>query len=425
MHQIDLPFVCPLIFDLAANKKPGSCFYEATMKLNIFDSRYKVFDKPVYITKPVLPDLDKFTSMIKPIFDSGILTNSGPFSLQLESRLREYLGVQDCALFCNGTTALQLAISSYRLSGEIITTPFTFPATIHVIAWNQITPVFCDIDPESYNIDASQIEQLITTKTTAILPVHAYGVPCDVRAIERIAQRHGLKVIYDAAPAFGVKYGGVPVGNYGDTSMFSFHATKLFTTFEGGALTSSDKYFMERVRLLRNFGIAGETEIISMGINGKINEIQCVFGLSILERVQEEIARRKKLYGLYLDRLGKMPGIYFQKIDPEAEVNYQYIPIRIDEKEFGLNRDELAQVLRMENIIARKYYFPLCSEYPIYKALPFSDRGRLPVADRVSRSVVCLPLFGELGLDNVDKVITVIEIAHKSRARIKKMLAGG
>ena len=388
------------------------------MQLSFLTGGDPVFKNPIYVTKPVMPSLEEFAERIKPVFESGILTNAGPLSIQLEKSLSEYLGVDDCALFCSGTTALQLAIRSYRLSGEIITTPFTFPATVHVIAWNQITPVFCDIDPDTYNIDVRQIEKLITTKTTAILPVHVYGVPCDVEAIDSVAKRHGLKVIYDAAPAFGVRYKDSSLGNFGDVSMFSFHGTKIFTTFEGGALTSSDSYFMERVRFLRNFGIVSETEVISLGINGKINEMQCAFGLTILDLIQDEIQNRKRLYNNYLNGLKSLPGIYFQKIPEDVKYNYQYFPIRINKEEFGLDRNELLTVLNAENVYPRKYYYPLCSQYPIYRDRTFSNDNNLPVATRVSNTVLCLPLYGKLGAEAVDRIIEIINQSCQDQKRI-------
>lgn len=392
------------------------------MKLALLLGGKPVFKSPIYVTKPVLPSMEQFVERIKLIFKTGILTNSGPFSVELEKTITKYLGVSDCALLCNGTIALQLALSSYRLSGEIITTPFTFPATVHVIALNQITPVFCDIDSDTYNIDVRQIENLITTKTTAILPVHVYGVPCDVEAIDIIAKRHGLRVIYDAAPAFGVQYKGRSIGNFGDASMFSFHGTKIFSTFEGGALVSSDDYFMQRVRILRNFGIISETEVISLGINGKINEIQCAFGLATLDLIKDEIAKRKYLYNKYTNGLKNLPGLYFQKIPKDIEQNYQYFSIRINKEEYGLNRDELTLVLREENIFPRKYYYPLCSQYPIYKGLPFSKPDILPVATNVTENILCLPLYGILSPEIVDIIIEIIHQAHKDRDKILKIL---
>ena len=388
------------------------------IKLTILSGGKPAFDEPIYVTRPIIPPLENFTERVARIFETAILTNAGPFSLELEDKIARYLEAEDCALLCNGTIALQLALSSYRLSGEIITTPFTFPATVHVIACNQIAPVFCDIDPETYTIDVGQIENLITTKTTAILPVHVYGIPCDVEGIDTIAKRHGLKVIYDAAPAFGVRYKGTSVGNFGDASMFSFHGTKLFSTFEGGALVSRDNYFMQRVRFLRNFGIISENDVVSLGINGKINEMQCAFGLTVLDFVQDEIRKRKSLYQNYLQGLHELPGIYFQKIPEGVEQNYQYFPIRIVREEFGLNRDELVKVLNAENIFPRKYYYPLCSNYPIYSGLPFSSPEKLPVANRVALEVLCLPLYGSFSPESAGKVIELIHQAFNERSRI-------
>lgn len=374
--------------------------------------RRPIFEKPVYITRPIMPSLEKFIEETRAVFGSAILTNTGPYSLEFENSLEEYLCVNDCAVFCNGTVALQLAISAFGLGGEIITTPFTFPATVHVIAWNHINPVFCDIDPETFNIDASKIESLVTSETSAILPVHVYGVPCDVEAIGRIAKRHGLRVIYDAAAAFGVQVNGKSIGSFGDASMLSFHATKLFNTMEGGALTSSDGEFMERVRKLRNFGIISETEVSGLGINGKLNELQSIFGLLLLEKVATEIKKRKAIYRRYVERLENVPGISFQKVPNGTEYNYQCFPIMIDPSKFRLNRDELAVVLQSENVYPRRYFFPLCSNYPIYKDLPSSAPRLLTVANQVADNVLCLPIYGGLGIDKVDVIVDIVRRTH-------------
>lgn len=369
--------------------------------------------EPVYVTRPTMPALDEYIGYLREIWERRWLTNEGVLHQELERRLAVYLGVEHLSLFCNGTIALLVALHALRInSGEVITTPFTFPATAHALYWNGIRPVFCDIDETTFNIDPHSIERLIGPDTKAILAVHVYGTPCDVDAIQAIADRHGLHVIYDAAHAFGVKYQGRPVVQYGDLSMLSFHATKLFTTIEGGALVSRTAAQRSRINFLKNFGIAGEEEVIGPGINGKMDEFQAAFGLLHLRMVEDEIARRKNIADIYRRRLAEVPGLTLLRECALTEPNYAYVPILVNPEVYGLSRDQLFQVLRSCNIISRKYFYPLVSRAPCYAALPSAEPARLPVAERVSIQVLCLPIYGTLPSQTVHRVCEVIEVCH-------------
>jgi dTDP-4-amino-4,6-dideoxygalactose transaminase len=314
-------------------------------------------------------------------------------------------------LFVNATIALLVALKSLEISeGEVITTSFTFPATVHVLWWNRLTPVFCDIEEKTFNIDPKKIESLITPQTKAILPVHVYGNPCDVAAIQNIADKYGLKVIYDAAHAFGVKLRGKSVLNYGDISALSFHATKLFNTIEGGALVCQNEKLKEKIRFLKNFGIADEETVIGPGINGKMNEFQAAFGLLGLEQVEQEIQQRKNLTGLYRQGLKEIPGIRCQEDLPGVTHNYSYFPILVDPALYGCDRNELYQVLKKCNIYSRKYFFPLCSSFPCYNSLPSAKPELLPVSSQVASQVLCLPLYGTLEYTIVNTVCNILRL---------------
>ncbi|MBI4557322.1 MAG: DegT/DnrJ/EryC1/StrS family aminotransferase [Candidatus Hydrogenedentes bacterium] len=349
-----------------------------------------------------MPSLARYSEKLEGVWRRRWLTNEGELHRELEGRLRERLGLEYVSLFCNGTIALMVALQALRThGGEVITTPFTFPATAHVLFWNGIRPVFCDIDAETFNLDPRQIEPLISAETQAILPVHVYGTPCDVDAIQAIADRHGLRVLYDAAHAFGVEYHGRSLLSYGDASVLSFHATKLFTTVEGGALVSKTPEQFRRVNFLKNFGIADEDTVIGPGINGKLNELQAAFGLLQLETVDVEIANRQRLTDLYREQLTDVPGIIIRGDRPGVSHNYGYLPILVEPEKFGMCRDELCDSLREFNIFARKYFHPLCSHFPCYSALPSADPKRLPTAERVAGQVLCLPIYGELDRETV------------------------
>lgn len=370
---------------------------------------YKPFEQPIYVSRPLLPEMDVFSGKLKDIWAAKWLTNNGRQHQLLEDKLREHLKVQGLSLFNNGTIALIIACQSLRLSGEVITTPFTFPATTHVLNWNGIRPIFCDIDTVTMNIDANKIESLITPQTTGILAVHVYGTPCDVSTIQAIADRYGLRVIYDAAHAFGVEIDGNGIGSYGDISMFSFHATKLFHTAEGGALTFNDKNLKSRIDLLKNFGIKNEEEVIMPGINGKMNEIQAALGLSVLDYVEEEREKRKYLTNKYKDCLREIEGISFIENDGNIINSYQYFVIRIDEKVVGISRDYIYDKFKEYNVYTRKYFYPLCSDYPCYKHLPSSSQENLPVAKKVANEVLAVPLYGELEIKDIERICDILK----------------
>jgi dTDP-4-amino-4,6-dideoxygalactose transaminase len=371
--------------------------------------------EPVYVTRPTMPDFDRFSGDLKILWETRWLTNQGQYHEELEYRLQTHLGVENLSLFCNGTIALLVALQSLRINGgEVITTPFTFAATPHVLHWNGVTPVFSDIDPRTFNLDPSKIEQHIGNNTRAILAVHVYGTPCDVDAIQTIADRHGLAVVYDAAHAFGVRYKGQSILRYGNASVLSFHATKLYTTIEGGAVVASSTQQKERVDFLKNFGIADEETVIGPGINGKLNEFQAAFGLLQLETVDQEIANRATLAKVYRKRLNGIPGIGLLPVQKAVAPNDAYFPMLIDEAQFGISRDALHQALRDCNIVTRKYFHPLCSHYPCYAALPSARPENLPTAEKVATQILCLPIYGSLPAATVETVCDVIETIHQA-----------
>ena len=367
------------------------------------------FDAPIYVTRPLLPDLDQYSSHLEEIWESGWLSNGGAKSRELDEALCSYLQAQNLSLFNNGTIALITACQALRLSGEVITTPFTFPATPHVLSWNQITPVFADIDPDTLTIDPGKIEPLITSKTSGILGVHVYGMPCAVDAIQEIADFYGLKVVYDAAHAFGTTVNGTPIADFGDATMFSFHATKLFHTAEGGALVLRDPALRKRVELLKNFGIKDEATVIMPGINGKMNELQAALGLITLREVPREKLARVAVAQIYRERLRDLPGISIFDIPETVSNSQQYFIVRVKQNDCGVSRDELYERLQDFNIFARRYFHPLCSEYGCYKALPSSSPFNLPVAHRVAKEVLSLPFYGALGEASAHQICDVIE----------------
>lgn len=371
------------------------------------------FPDPIYVTRPLLPDLAEVHAALEEIWDSKVLTNGGSKHQQLEKEINQVLKVPASCLFNNGTIALITACQALRISGEVITTPFTFPATPHILAWNNITPVFCDIDPETMNIDAQKIESLITSKTSAILGVHVYGTPCAVHDIQEIANKHGLKVIYDAAHAFGVEIDGKGIGTYGDISMFSFHSTKLFHTIEGGCVTFNDLYLKPRIDLLKNFGIKNENEVILPGINGKLNEVQAAIGLINLKLVDDERKKRAEIARVYREELRDIPGIKLLKESTSIRPSLQYFVIRINKNLFGCSRDELHTQLKEYNVITRKYFYPLCSDYTCYKMLPSSHISNLPVAHQVVQEVLSLPIYGNLALEDVRKICHLIRSCYQ------------
>jgi len=366
------------------------------------------FDRPIYVTKPCLPDFHKTTRYLKRIWENAWLTNNGPLHRELEEKLRTYLGVSHLTLFANGTLALQLACAGLELSGEVITTPFTFPATAHALFWNNITPVFCDVEPDYYTLDPSRAEDLVTPLTTAILPVHIFGNPCRLADIQDMAKQHNLEVIYDAAHAFGVTVNGTPIGGFGDVTMFSFHATKTFHTFEGGALVYADANLDQRLKLLRNFGIRDEETVLLPGTNAKMNEFQAAIGLLMLEVIGEEIERRRHLTAIYRRLLREIEGISDHQDMAGVEHNYAYIVITVEEQECGVSRDILYERLKEFNIFTRKYFFPLCSHYPCYRHLPSATSQNLPVAEKAAKQTLSLPLYGALKEEEVALICDIL-----------------
>lgn len=364
--------------------------------------------KPIKVVQPLLPDLPDMDCMIEEIWESGQLSNNGRKVVQLESELADFLDVENVSVFSNGTAALQIACKLLRLSGEVITTPFTFPATVHALTWNQLTPVFCDIEERMYNINADLIESLITDKTTAILPVHVFGNPCDTEKIQSVAERYGLKVIYDAAHAFGVRYRGKSIAAYGDISMFSFHATKVYNTLEGGALVFNRPHLKERADKMRNFGFLDSGDVIEPGTNAKLNEVQAAVGLLLLNKVEAEISSRKAVTAVYEELLADIPGIRVMRPVDGIVYNYPYFVISVDSRDFGVSRDRLYESLKANNIFARRYFYPLCSNLQCYRHLPSSEKSKLPVANKAADSVLALPLYGGLSPGEVVEICDVI-----------------
>ena len=363
---------------------------------------------PLYVTQPLLPPLAEFIPYLEKIWDSKWLTNNGAFHQQLEQALCDYLGVPYISLFANGTLALMTALQSLRITGEVITTPYSFVATSHALLWNGIKPVFVDIDPDTLNLDPDKIEAAITPQTTAILPVHCYGHPCDVAKIEAIADAYGLKVIYDAAHAFGVKTPSGSVLNAGDLSVLSFHATKVFNTFEGGAVVCHDAKTKQRIDRLKNFGFVDETSVAAPGINGKMSEINAAFGLLQLQYIDQAMVRRKAIDTRYRQALAEIKGLRCLTGVGEVVANYAYFPILV-EADFPLSRDALFQKFRDQNIYVRRYFYPLISDFSMYRGLPSAAPANLPVARRMAEQVLCLPIYPDLQEVELETVLTVLQ----------------
>lgn len=362
---------------------------------------------PIFVTQPYLPPLVEFVPYLEQIWENKWLTNGGPFHQELEQKLSEFLGVEHLALFANGTLALVTALQALRITGEVITTPFSFVATAHSLMWNGVKPVFVDIHPETFNLDPDRIEASITPQTTALLPVHVYGNPCDVEKIQKIADRYGLKVIYDAAHAFGINYKGGSILNHGDLSILSFHATKVYNTFEGGAIICPDAKTKKRIDDLKNFGFADEVTVVAPGINGKMNEVQAAFGLLQLKHIDFAIRTRHEIDEYYRKSLDSVPGIFCPPLPVDASSNYSYFPILVG-KEYPLSRDGLYEKLREYNIYSRRYFYPLISEFPMYSGLPSASPSNLPVAHKVSSTVLCLPIYPALESKDLDVLVELI-----------------
>lgn len=365
-------------------------------------------EKQITVTAPLLPDLEEFNSLLKEIWDSKWVTNNGTFHKQLEKGLAEYLKVPYISLFTNGTLPLLTALQALRITGEVITTPYSFVATTHSIWWNGCKPVFVDIDPATGNIDPDAIEAAITNKTTAIMPVHVYGKPCDIKRIQEIADKYGLKVIYDAAHAFGVEVNGESILNAGDMSTLSFHATKVYNTLEGGALVMHDEQTKKRIDYLKNFGFAGETEVVAPGINSKVDEVRAAYGIINLRQVDAAIEARRQVAIKYREALRPVDGITFMDDMPGVKHNYSYFPIFIDAEKYGMTRDELYEKMKSHNVLGRRYFYPLISTFSTYRGLPSAAPENLPKAHKMADSVICLPMHHELSAEDIDRVLELI-----------------
>jgi len=364
-------------------------------------------EEPVYVTQPDLPPLDEFIPYLEQIWQNKQLTNNGPFHRQLERALCEYLGVEHLALFTNGTIALVTALQALRITGEVITTPYSFVATSHSLLWNGIKPVFVDIDPNTCNLDPERIEEAITPQTTAIMPVHCYGNPCAVERIQQIADTYGLKVIYDAAHAFGVEYKGESLLRHGDLSVLSFHATKVFNTFEGGAIVCPDAKTKQRIDYLKNFGFANEVTVVAPGINGKMSEVNAAFGLLQLKHIDDALLRRKQIETRYREALADVPGITMLPMPPDSEGNASYFPIFVGD-DYALNRDALYQKMKDAGINGRRYFYPLISDMPMYRGLPSARSENLVAAHCSASEVICLPIYPDLLDELVDGIAALI-----------------
>ncbi len=364
--------------------------------------------KQITVTTPLLPDLDEFSKMLKEVWESKWITNNGHFHQRLEEALCEYLKVPYISLFTNGTLPLLTALQALRISGEVITTPYSFVATTHSLWWNGIKPVFVDIDPSNCGMDPDCIEAAITPKTTAIMPVHCYGKPCDVVRIQSIAEKYGLKVIYDAAHAFGVEIDGKSILEYGDLSTLSFHATKVFTTIEGGAMIMHDETTKQRIDYLKNFGFESETEVIAPGINSKMDEVRAVYGLLNLRQIDAAIEARHRVAIKYRAALRAVKGIRFFDDMPGVKHNYSYFPIFVNADEYGMTRDELYFKMRDNGVLGRRYFYPLISTFSTYRGLPSAAPENLPNATRVANEVICLPMHHQLSDDDIDRVLQLI-----------------
>ena len=365
-------------------------------------------NKQITVTSPLLPDLEEFNVMLKEIWNSKWITNNGSFHKQLEKELAQYLKVPYVSLFTNGTLPLLTALQALRITGEVITTPYSFVATTHCIWWNGCKPVFVDIDPATGNLDPEKIEAAITPKTTAIMPVHVYGKPCDTKKIQDIADKYGLKVIYDAAHAFGVDVNGESILNAGDMSTLSFHATKVYNTLEGGALVMHDEVTKKRIDYLKNFGFAGETEVVAPGINSKVDEVRAAYGLLNLRQVDSAIEARHQVAIKYREALRPVEGITFMDDMPGVKHNYSYFPIFLDADKYGMTRDELYFKMKDNNVLERRYFYPLISEFSTYRGLPSAAPENLPNAHKMADSVICLPMHHELSEYEMARIIELI-----------------
>ncbi|MDE6006702.1 MAG: DegT/DnrJ/EryC1/StrS family aminotransferase [Muribaculaceae bacterium] len=363
----------------------------------------------ITVTSPLLPPIEEFMESVKDIWNRKWITNNGYYHQKLEKLLCEYLGVEYISLFTNGTLPLITALQALRITGEVITTPYSFVATTHSLWWNGIKPVFVDIEASTGNLDPQKIEGAITPRTTAIMPVHVYGNPCDVEAIQNIADKYGLKVIYDAAHAFGVKIDGESVLKWGDMSTLSFHATKTYNTIEGGALICKDAKTKQRIDYLKNFGFAGETEVVAPGINSKMDEIRAAYGILNLKNIDASILARKRVADTYRRELSDIKGLRILPEQKNVTYNYSYFPIFIDKEKYGISRDNLYYKMKEQNILGRRYFYPLISAFSTYRGLPSATPTNLPVATKMADEVICLPLHHDLSDNDVYRIIEILK----------------
>lgn len=366
-------------------------------------------EEQITVTSPLLPSLEELNVYLQDIWQRKWVTNNGYYHKELEKALCEYLDVPYISLFTNGTLPLITALQALRITGEVITTPYSFVATTHSLWWNGITPVFVDIEPDTCNIDPDKIEAAITSRTTAIMPVHVYGNPCHVKRIQEIADKYGLKVIYDAAHAFGVKVDGESILNVGDMSVLSFHATKVYNTVEGGALVVRDEQSKRNIDYLKDFGFAGETEVVAPGINGKMDEIRSVYGLLNLKQVDAAIEARHRVAVCYREALRNVEGITFMNDTPNVQHNYSYFPIFVDAEKYGMTRDELYFKMKEHNVLGRRYFYPLISSFCTYRELKSARQENLPVATKVAEQIICLPIHHALDKEDWGRVLRIIE----------------
>ena len=366
--------------------------------------------KEILVTRSALPEMEEYIEEIRSMWDTHWLTNMGEKHIELQKNLSEYMDVEQIELFTNGHMAIELSLQALNLQGEVITTPFTFASTTHAIVRNGLTPVFCDINPQDFTMDVSKLEGLITDRTCAILPVHVYGNICNIEEIDRIAHKYGLKVLYDAAHTFGETYKGVGVGNFGDVSCFSFHATKVYNTIEGGAACFKDPKVGERLYDLKNFGIHGPEEVSGVGANAKMNEFCAAMGLCNLRHVDEEIEKRKAVVNRYRELLSDLPGLQLNAVQKDVRSNYAYFPIVVEEKEFGASREEIFDALAAQGIHARKYFYPLTNTFAAYHGRFSVDDT--PAALHISKRVLTLPLYGSLAAEDIDRICSIIRSCH-------------
>jgi dTDP-4-amino-4,6-dideoxygalactose transaminase len=378
------------------------------------------FTETVHVGRPNIGDRAQFLQRVNDILDRRWLTNNGPYVQSFENKVAELVGVKHCIAMCNATVALEIAVRATGLSGEVIVPSMTFVATAHSLQWQEITPVFCDVDPETHNIDPAKIEQLITPRTSGILGVHLWGRPCDVESLSEIAQRHGLRLLFDAAHAFGCSHRGRMIGNFGDAEVFSFHATKFLNTLEGGAVTTNDEELAARIRLMKNFGFAGLDNVIHIGINGKMNEVSAAMGITSLESINEIIEINHRNYHAYLRGLSGLPGVRLLVYDESERRNFQHIVFEIDEEEAHISRDLLVDILHAENVRARRYFYPGCHQMEPYRSF-FPNAGLLlPATEKLVQRVVVLPTGTSIGETEVDTICQIIQLAISHGTRLAK-----